>query len=237
VHAATTDLTIVTRWWERWPTANIGLRTGVHFDVCDVDSAGARNGLAPLLGPGYAGGPLAATGRGWHLWFAVTGAASRAAILDGVDWRGRAATVVAPPSLHANGLRYRWLRDHHNPFPACPARLLALIRPPQALSYAAGSVTHPGPYAAAALAAETDRVRFARRPSAGKGGSRNDALNRAAFNLGQLVAAELLDEGTVRTQLTMAAFDTGLPASEVRRTIASGLSAGQRHPRLRPQST
>ena len=28
-------------WWEHWPHANIGLRTGVSMDVADIDSAEA----------------------------------------------------------------------------------------------------------------------------------------------------------------------------------------------------
>ncbi|HLL67506.1 MAG TPA: bifunctional DNA primase/polymerase [Micromonosporaceae bacterium] len=235
VHAATTDLSVLARWWARWPTANVGLRTGLRFDVCDVDAADARRALTAILGPGCARGPLAATGRGWHLWFTPTGAASRATIIDGVDWRGRDATVVAPPSLHVSGVRYRWLRDHHHLLPGCPPRLLALVQPPRSVTpYATGAVTHAGPYASAALAAETQRVRAARPPTAGSPGNRNDTLNRAAFNLGQLVGAGLLHEATAWGQLTNAALDAGLAPAEIRRTIASGLTAGQRHPRARP---
>jgi hypothetical protein len=95
-------------------------------------------------------------------------------------------------------------------------------------------VTHPGPYAQAALAAETLRVRTARPPVGGRGGNRNDTLNRAAFNLGQLVGGGLLDPHTVAVELAAAARDVGLPRVEARRTIASGLAAGQRHPRVRP---
>jgi hypothetical protein len=172
------------------------------------------------------------SGRGWHLWFAATGAGSRAGILPGVDWRGRDAIVVAPPSLHACGLRYRWLRDHHHRPPPCPPRLLALLRrPAKPTGSTVNAVGRAAPYAAAALAAEVARVRTAQRPTGTRPGTRNDTLNRAAFNLGQLAAAHLLDERAVRTALTAAALDAGLSPRETLLTIASGLAAGRRHPR------
>lgn len=236
VHAASTDPAQVARWWGRWPYANIGLRTGVLFDVCDVDGPDARRSLLTLLGPACAAGPLAATGRGWHLWFAATGTASRARALDGIDWRARDAIVVAPPSRHATGVSYRWLRDHRHPAPACPPALAALLQPERPCDRrdGGGPVTAPGAYAQAALTAETLRVRSARAPAGGNGGNRNDTLNRAAFSLGQLVATGLLDPSLVTDVLTAAALDTGLGLAETRRTIASGLRAGQHHPRLPP---
>jgi hypothetical protein len=59
-------------------------------------------------------------------------------------------------------------------------------------------------------------------------------LNRAVFNLGQLIGGGLLDPHTAAVELAAAARDVGLPRAEARRTIASGLTAGQRHPRVRP---
>lgn len=65
-------------------------------------------------------------------------------------------------------------------------------------------------------------------------GTRNDTLNRAAFSLGQLVAAGLLPSLTVSTTLASAAERAGLPADEARRTIRSGMTAGARYPRKQP---
>ncbi|GAA2571990.1 hypothetical protein GCM10010435_53110 [Winogradskya consettensis] len=91
---------------------------------------------------------------------------------------------------------------------------------------AAGRLTiaHPDRYAAVAVAAETDRV--ARAPV----GTRNDTLNRAAFALGRLVGAGLLDAATVVRDLTAAAAWSGLGRAETIRTIRSGLTAGRRTP-------
>jgi hypothetical protein len=67
-------------------------------------------------------------------------------------------------------------------------------------------------------------------------GTCNHTLNRAAFNLGQLVGAGLLDAGEVRAVLleaALAAPATGHPDRErrARATIESGLRAGARTPR------
>ncbi|GAC1575028.1 MAG: hypothetical protein NVS3B18_08700 [Candidatus Dormibacteria bacterium] len=62
-------------------------------------------------------------------------------------------------------------------------------------------------------------------------GTRNHALNRAAFNLGQLVAGGALDEADVAQTLTHAAQQAGLDDSEIPATIRSGLSKGALTPR------
>jgi hypothetical protein len=77
----------------------------------------------------------------------------------------------------------------------------------------------------AALRAETSRV------AAAVPGTRNDTLNRAAFSLGQLVAAELLPPVPVITGLISAAMYAGLPEEEATRTVRSGMSGGARKPR------
>ncbi|HEY0936065.1 MAG TPA: bifunctional DNA primase/polymerase [Trebonia sp.] len=80
-------------------------------------------------------------------------------------------------------------------------------------------------YAMAALRAETERV------AAARPGTRNDTLNRAAFSLGQLVAARLLPPIPVITGLISAAQHAGLSEEEATRTVRSGLAGGARKPR------
>ena len=62
-------------------------------------------------------------------------------------------------------------------------------------------------------------------------GSRNHRLNQAAFSLGTLVGAQVLDAEDARARLLDAALAAGLDERESFRTIASGLSAGERQPR------
>jgi hypothetical protein len=64
-------------------------------------------------------------------------------------------------------------------------------------------------------------------------GTRNDRLNAAAFNLGQLVAAGQLDAHEVGGVLLDAAVAAGLTEVEAWATIRSGLTAGQLRPRAR----
>jgi hypothetical protein len=88
-------------------------------------------------------------------------------------------------------------------------------------------------YARAALDRECEAVANASK------GSRNDTLNRAAFNLHQLVAGGELDADEVTTCLTAAAEACGLAQDDgeksVADTIASGAKAGQEKPRHAPE--
>jgi hypothetical protein len=111
VSDATTQVGQLDRWWRRWPQANIGLATGVMFDVLDIDGTAGLAALRQftrtqeLRFPG----PLVATGGGgWHCWFAPTGLGNRPPRgLTHIDWRGIGGCVLAPPSWHVSGGTYR----------------------------------------------------------------------------------------------------------------------------------
>jgi hypothetical protein len=222
---ASTDPRRIEMWWARWPDANVGLRTGIVMDVADIDSAEGWHGLRHVLGGTMPVGPQARTGGGgWHFWFRPTGHGNRVRLLPGVDWRGAGGYVVAPPSTHTSGSAYSWIRRPGNVLPAGPAVLLELIEGPPMPRSAPGVIAHPDRYAQAALEAETDQV--ARAPE----GTRNDTLNRAAFALGRLVGAGMLDAREVAAELEAAARSAGLGRAETRRTIRSGMTAGRRQP-------
>jgi hypothetical protein len=226
---ASTNPEIVTAWWERWPTANIGGLTGTAFDVCDVDGPAGIAAVTPLLEASHGRAPLVRTGSGgWHLLFTPTGLGNRVGFLPETDWRGVGGYVVLPPSVHVRGDRYRFVRQTDG-LPAVPAALLEALTPPPApvRTIRRAPVARLTGYGPVALAREAEAVE-----TAGKG-HRNDALNRAAFNLGQLIAAGQLAEAEVTAELTAAALSAGLTEAESARTIASGLTAGQRHPRAR----
>jgi hypothetical protein len=222
---ASTDPRLIEMWWSRWPAANVGLRTGVTMDVADIDSAEGWHGLRHLLGGSLPPGPRVRTGSGgWHLWFRPLGFGNRVRLLPGLDWRGVGGYVVAPPSRHASGADYRWVRRPGDDLPAGPPALLALIEGPVPGPPTHRPIAHPDRYGQAALAAEADRVATA------PVGARNDTLNRAAFALGRLVGAGLLDQGDVIRELDAAARRAGLGRVETRRTLRSGLTAGRRAP-------
>ena len=122
---ASTTMADVVNWWGEEPKANIGLRTGEVFDVLDVDGPKGRESMEALA---YRhSGPVASTGKGWHLLFAVTGARNAANPVTGLDFRGQNGYIVAPPSVHPNGHSYAWIRDGELPEP--PDWLLQLVTP------------------------------------------------------------------------------------------------------------
>jgi hypothetical protein len=150
-----------------------------------------------------------------------------------LDTRGIGGYVVAPGS-RVDGVTYEVLDDA--PIAELPEWIAALLRPlesrpavgePLPLSTALGPVrTRLGSaYAMTALARETARVESA------PVGTRNDTLNRAAYNLGTLVGSGMLEQAEVESELTRAALAAGLDARETASTLRSGLTAGITHPR------
>ena len=241
LHDASNDPDQIRTWWRRWRFANLGVRTGVVADVCDIDSPTGLTELRNVLAGADIAAPMVRTGSGgWHVWVAPTGHGNRGRFLPDVDWRGIGGYVVAPPSIHVSGKPYTWIRPLTTPPPNCPQRLSALVAGHSRAVPAARDrkpVTARSAYAAAALDRELAAIRSARRPTTtggrSTGGERNHTLNRAAFNLGQLVADDLLDAADVTAALLDAALDAGLGQREAHRTIASGLNAGIANPRRR----
>jgi hypothetical protein len=128
------------------------------------------------------------------------------------------------------GERAYTVRDERAPIPmpAWIADLLESKPPPGAGLSVPVTVPRGGQGAAYAMAALRDEARLV---AAARPGTRNDTLNRAAFSLGQLVAAGLLPQLAVISALAGAAERAGLPEDEVRRTVRSGMTAGARYPR------
>ena len=231
---AAADPAVVGEWWRRWPAANLALATGRRFDVLDLDGEQGVEALRAVLSiaPSEHPGPVARTGGGgWHLLYAPTELGNRVKFLSGVDWRGRDGLIVAPPSQHPSGRRYAWVRPLTATLPEAPAELRRLLAPPATprttLPPAPAVTGHGGGYGMAALARE--RAAVATAPI----GHRNATLNRAAFNLGQLVAAGLLDAEEVRAVLLAAAREAGNPEAKAQATIESGLRGGAAKPRRR----
>lgn len=118
---ATTDTTRIEAWWKRHPDSNIGLATGIKFDVIDIDPrhGGAesyvqlrseedeRTGRGPI--PDCHGQVATASG-GWHLYVLPTGNGNTTNIRPGIDYRGIGGYVVAPPStLGEPGRDWSWI--------------------------------------------------------------------------------------------------------------------------------
>ena len=248
---ATLDVGMIEQWWKRWPKAMIGVRTGPETGIfvvdLDLDPDKGLNGIA-AFGELQNGGTLPETitvqtpRGGEHLWFrwvdGITNSTSKLA--PGVDVRGAGGYVIAPPSRRADGAEYAFVVDQDAPADA-PQWLLDLLAPKTKTERkskagngaAASAANADDSYARAALERECATVTSARP------GTRNAALNRAAFNLGQLVAGGLLIRREVETRLFSAAKSCGLVKDDGREaalnTIASGLDAGMDIPRSAPE--
>jgi Bifunctional DNA primase/polymerase, N-terminal len=143
---ATIDPLRISWWWRRFPAANLGLASGVGFDVLVVHgSEGDAFRWSVVAAALRAGGPLVRTGGdGWHFYFAPTGAPSqRPHGLARMEWRGFGGWVVAPPSRHASGAVSAWVRGLDTPLPDAPAAVrerLELAGPARPASPPAGPV-------------------------------------------------------------------------------------------------
>lgn len=131
--AATTDAEQVRSWWQRWPDADIGIRTGIESGVIVLDIDVQHGGQRTLLELERAHGKVSATpevltgGGGKHLYFRHPGVEVRNSagkLGHGVDLRGDGGYVVAPPSVHENGRVYCWTRPLERGLSEPPAWLL-----------------------------------------------------------------------------------------------------------------
>jgi Bifunctional DNA primase/polymerase, N-terminal len=228
---ASTDAAVIARWWAACPRANIGLRAGAvsGLVVLDVDGAAGQASLRALVERhGRFPAAWVRTGSGgWHAYLAHPGITVRNSVGrlgDGLDVRGDGGSIVAPPSLHVAGGRYRWLTSPEE-LPPAPAWLVDLLTPPPPPARPVRLEVGLAPYVVAAVERE------AREVAAAPHGQRNDRLFRAALRLGSLAGAGALSEASVTGVLLAAAETAGLGEREARGTIRSGLGAGMRHPR------
>jgi KaiC/GvpD/RAD55 family RecA-like ATPase len=139
VKDATTDLEQITAWWTSHPTANIGIATGgdaglyvVDIDGPEGEASLARYGDLPAT-------PESRTGKGRHILFRWADGRNTASKLGPkLDTRGAGGYIVAPPSIHPNGGKYRW---HVGPHEAPVAELPAFFV--ETLTSVAGSISPP----------------------------------------------------------------------------------------------
>ena len=107
---ATTDAEQIKKWWTANPDANIGLPTGIAFDVIDVDLPDGPESLKQMTKLPDIHGRVRTASRGLHLLIEPTGEGNTAGLVPGIDMRGKGGYVVAPPSWRGNpGERWTWL--------------------------------------------------------------------------------------------------------------------------------
>jgi hypothetical protein len=242
---ATTNPATIRRLWSA-PDRNIAIATGAVsgfwiVDIDDIDDPGGEDHIRRLESKhGKLPDTRAVrTGRGGrHLWFKYLGPiqSSVGRIAPNVDVRGDGGYCIVPPSIHENGRRYTWVTFSGAEIAIAPQWLVALTRKRPTIAERARVVVPrsgatPGAYGTAALNDEVAAV------AAALPGTRNYALNRAAFCLFQLVAGGELDGDTVENRLKRACEINGLIADDglpsVVATIAGGKKGGLRFPRSR----
>jgi hypothetical protein len=247
---ATTDASLLRRWWHVWPKAMIGIPTGPRsglwiLDV-DVDPEKGIDGHYAVARLAEKFEPLPPTlcsitprGGRHHLfrWNGANIRSSTSKIGPGIDVRGDGGYFVAPPSTRIDGASYRW-EDIKQKVAEAPTWLIGIAlknETPRRTVFNLRDVDSPPSngslssrdHAWARTALERECI----------GLHSNSALNIAAFNLGQLVEGGYLSEQQVFNALLTGAENCGLIVDygepSVIKTINSGLNAGKKQPRYR----
>lgn len=239
---ATISAAEIKRDWNTWPGANVGITTGTNSGifVLDLDRKNGVDAVEWLADKIHEHGgewpstveALSPTG-GWHVYFRYPRdfdvKTCEGEIAPGVDVRGRGGMVLATPSVKPGVGAYRW-KNPPGLFEVAdaPQWVLDMLPRCDAKPAAAGPMkidTGENPWADKAMREEIARV------FAAPEGQRNGSLNKAAFSLGQIVAAGLLNAGHVESRLAAAAEAIGLERGETAATIRSGMTAGMTEPR------
>ncbi len=119
VNDATTDGEQIDRWWTEQPDANIGIAAGQSLSILVLDIDPRNGGTETLQRLEKELGPLPPTvtsntgGGGEHRIFkypnfSVRKDSAGKLLGPGVDVLSDGCIMIAPPSRHASGKRYRW---------------------------------------------------------------------------------------------------------------------------------
>ena len=257
---ATTDPHQLQEWWQRFPDAIPGIelhRAGLvvidpdrHPDGPDGVAAFAaleaeNNGIPAHPETDTAGG-------GKHYFFrqpeGETFGNRSGALPEGIDVRGSGGWIVAPGAVRSDGARWQpapgtqSLADAYrsgtlHPLPAWIGRIIRAHREDRrqkatSNSHSSGarknSASRETAYATATLNA------LGKELSDTRPGTRNGALNGAAYRMGRMTAREWIDRTCVADVLWRACELNGLVSDDgadaVQATLASGLTAGLQDP-------
>ncbi len=230
----------INTWHRRGWLRNVGIVCGavsgnlVVIDLDGLDAIEAFSKQFPRLLHSYSVG--SGSGKEMHIYLRTVEHIHTTRVVGtevgNIELRSDGAYVIAPPSVHpvsnrqyevAKELRIRTV-DTLKPVEAWIKELIAAKHggTMPAPTQPRAAVTSVNRYALAALRSEAAKVRGAAL------GSRNNALNTAAFKLGRYVRDGLLTRYEVEQELFAAA--NGLVSNDgelsVLRTIKSGLDAG-----------
>jgi Bifunctional DNA primase/polymerase, N-terminal len=224
---STIDQAAIRKWWWQHPELNIGVSTAALV-VLDVDPRhGGYESLAALEEQ-FDAIPhtwCVRTGSGGlHIYLTLPNgtaiSSSTGRLGQGLDVRARGGYVVAPPSLHISGNRYKWIFDPDEaPLAPVPDWLFNKLAAPKPQPQPA-IVTSNRPSVAA--------VRGVLSAIAGaKEGERNAVLFWSACRLGEAVRDGLMSSDTALDLLINSAPPTD--TSFTRRAILLTARSGLRH--------
>jgi hypothetical protein len=256
---STTDTQQIEAWWAKWPEALPAIDLGKSgYLIIDGDRHGGPDGVAAfeVLVADHQQATLfgvlptiitPTTGK--HYYFRQSTADEPLGNSEGaikgqaINVRGDGGYAIAPGAQLPDGRRYSWDKSTPNFFkavrentvPPLPPWLATLLRPakPEPVRDNAGSRGQPGKreqaYAVAALENLADEL--SRMPP---DSGRNNKANESAFKMGTMVARGWIDRSEIEYRLLSACFANGLVKEDgeiaVRRTLKSGLDAGEREP-------
>ncbi|MGO2194406.1 bifunctional DNA primase/polymerase [Micrococcaceae sp. AOP34-BR2-30] len=222
---ASTDPAQIDAWWQRYPTANIGIPTGTVVDVLDVDVHATGTGypiLRVLQREGLIGGweqAVRSPSGGLHLYYPSDPDRQPRSWSRGrahVDFRGTGGYIIAPPSTvttdHGDR-RYEIIARGRVPRPVDADGVRDLLTPT------------PGPRPATGPIArrETSVERLADWVAGLAEGNRNAGLFWAACRLAEAGLPEPDTFGVLEPAATAA----GLESREIAATIRSAHRAAR----------
>lgn len=231
----------LTRWFSNGEARNLWVLCGrvSRLLILDLDNDAALAWWRTHL---HDGGinldmvPYVKTARGRHFWFRTPVGVEVPSWTNPRDdtrffeVRGDGLGTICPPSVHATGHQYEWVGGGPSALPELTPDLMRLFAKPAPTPEIA---TSPRPDGDLHSMIERRAAQLASQTEPG----RNHALNDAALHLGHYVP-HLLSEDAVIEALVEASRLNGLLHDDgeraVRATIQSGLRAGMREPRQRP---
>lgn len=218
----------VTSWWTEHPDANIAVLTGRASGLVVLDLDGKPEGdITSFLDQHKLPSDtvVAQTGKGYHVFCKHPGGVIQNGVRIGriddipVDVRGDGGYVVAPPSLHASGARYEWVKspEKHTLAPFGD-QIRALIH------RSVDAQKHRGETVAELLAANNEIEEMMR--GVGEGGRNHAAAKIAGFWLKVTKGDEMAALAALRVWNRL--NSPPLSDGELRRTFASILERERR---------
>jgi hypothetical protein len=223
-HDATTDLGVIRAWWQRYPAANVAIRTGAPGpDVLDVDVRADGNGWAAfgrLKRAGYLTGAQALVhtpSSRLHLYFTGTGQPSGKLTGHKLDLKASGGYVNAPPSV-VHGRPYKLIDQRDGTAVLDWQAACRLLEPPR--------FTQPRRHANGSTKSFDGVIRYLSGLKDGQ--QRWEQLHWGARRAAEQIAAGKLDEPTAREALMEAARANGYVADHGERQALRKIDRGLR---------